>query len=113
MPPLSVGERSGPVVRLVDVRTLYLAGVESSTVVGDDPTAEPARPSNIVPSLEAIPSPGQGASLAKPARASAAAAGSHVVRVVPAAHRGTTFRPAPEVLTPVAPVSALSELTAS
>jgi hypothetical protein len=113
MPLLSVGQRSGPVVRLVDIRTLCLSDVESWTAGGDQAIAEPARLSDIVPSLEAIPLPVQGALLAKPARASAAAAGSHVVRVVPAAHRGTTFRPAPEVLRPVAGVSASSDLKAS
>ncbi len=114
MPLLSVGQRSGPVVRLVDIRTLCLSDVESWTAGGDDAAAEPARLSDIVPSLEAIPLPVpvQEALQAKPARASAAAAGSHVVRVVPAAHRGTSFRPAPEVLT-VAPVSASPDSRAS
>jgi hypothetical protein len=115
MPLLSVGQRSGSVVRLVDIRTLSLSDVESWTEGGDDPTAEPAPLSDIVPSLEAIPLPVpvQEALLAKPARASAAAAGSHVVRVVPAAHRGATFRPAPEVLRPVTLVSASPDLRAS
>jgi hypothetical protein len=114
MPLLSVGQRSGPVVRLVDIRTLSLSDGESWTAGGDDATAEPARLSDIVPSLEAIPLPVpvEAALLAKPARASAAAAGSHVVRVVPVAHRGTTFRPASEELI-VSPVSASPDLRAS